>query len=192
MKTSLKRRNFLKLSALSIASIGLPNFNFGKTASQNKAVKNIRKNDIISAPPMGWNSFDSYGVYLHEEAAYQNLEEMAETYLPYGYEYFVIDNGWFGEYNLIPGTKYPAEKHASDVRINEYGLLQPSKCYFPNGLKHIIDRAHSLGLKFGIHIMRGIPRKQLNSICLSKEQNTELKILRTPEAFVIGVITITA
>lgn len=108
---------------------------------------------------MGWNSFDSYGVYLHEEAALANLEAMAEKLKPHGYEYFVIDNGWFGEYELQEGTLFPAEKHADDIRINEFGHFLPSKVYFPNGLKPIADRCHELGLKFGVHLMRGIPRK---------------------------------
>jgi hypothetical protein len=114
---------------------------------------------IAPKPPMGWNSFDSYGVYLHEKAAMENLEAMAEHLKPYGYEYCVIDNGWFGEYKLKPGTLYPLEKHASDVRLNEHGHVIPSKTYFPGGLKPIVDRCHQLGLKFGIHMMRGIPRK---------------------------------
>jgi hypothetical protein len=108
---------------------------------------------------MGWNSFDSYGVYLHEEAAMENLEAFAEKLKPYGYEYFVIDAGWFGEFELRPGTMYPAEKHAKKMNFNEYGLLQPSITYFPNGLQPIIDRCHELGLKFGLHLMRGIPRE---------------------------------
>ena len=95
---------------------------------------------IASKPPMGWNSFDSYGVYLHEKAAIANLEAMAEHLKPYGYEYFVIDNGWFGEYALKPGTLYPREKHASDVRLNEYGHVMPSKAYFPGGLTPIAER----------------------------------------------------
>lgn len=114
---------------------------------------------IAPTPPLGWNSFDSYGVYLHEQAAMENLEAMALKLEPFGYEYFVIDNGWFGEYKLKPGTLYPLEKHASDVRINEYGHVIPSKTYFHGGLKPIIERCHELSLKFGIHMMRGIPRK---------------------------------
>jgi alpha-galactosidase len=114
---------------------------------------------IAAKPPLGWNSFDSYGVYLHEKAAMENLEAMAKHLEPYGYEYFVIDNGWFGEYKLKPDTLYPLEKHASDVRLNEHGHVIASKTYFPGGLKPIIDRCHELGLKFGIHMMRGIPRK---------------------------------
>lgn len=44
----------------------------------------------------------------------------------------------------------------------------PSEVYFPNGLKPIADRAHELGLKFGVHLMRGIPRK-------AYEQNLPIK-----------------
>jgi len=117
---------------------------------------------------MGWNSFDSYGVYLHEEAAMSNLETFAEKLKPHGYEYFVIDAGWFGEFELREGTMFPAEKHAKIVNIDKYGLLQPSDTYFPNGLQPIIDRCHELGIKFGIHLMRGIPR-------LAAHQNTIIK-----------------
>jgi hypothetical protein len=108
---------------------------------------------------MGWNSFDSHGVYLHEDAARANLEAMAQKLKPHGYEYFVMDNGWFGEYQLVPGTRYPAEKHASRLNLNEHGYYQPSKVYFPNGLAPLIKRCHELGLKFGVHLMRGIPRQ---------------------------------
>jgi len=113
---------------------------------------------LVKTPPMGWNSFDSYGVYLHQDAAMANLEAFAEKLKPFGYEYFVIDAGWFGEFKLREGTIYPAEKHAMKLNFNEYGLLQPSITYFPNGLQQIIDRCHELGLKFGLHLMRGIPR----------------------------------
>ena len=100
-----------------------------------RANSDLNNDKVASTPPMGWNSFDSYGVYLYEDAAISNLEAMAEKLKPHGYEYFVIDNGWFGEYTLQEGTIYPAEKHAHDIRINEYGYFLPSKVYFPNGLK---------------------------------------------------------
>jgi hypothetical protein len=136
--------------------------NSSKTQASDSQVSQteIKKEDIKLAqtPPMGWNSFDSYGVYLHEKAAMANLEAFAKKLKPHGYEYYVIDAGWFGEFKLQEGTIYPAEKHARTLNFNEFGLLQPSKTYFPNGLKPIIDRCHELGLKFGIHLMRGIPR----------------------------------
>jgi len=124
--------------------------------SQKKSQQSIEP--LAQTPPMGWNSFDSYGVYLHEKAALENVEAFAEKLKPYGYEYFVIDAGWFGEFKLQEGTKFPAEKHAAKMKFNEFGLLQPSDTYFPNGMQHIIDRCHELGLKFGLHLMRGIPR----------------------------------
>lgn len=156
----VKRQYFFRLLIIAVAGLLLFQVSCKKEIMQTK----YEIPAPITAPPMGWNSFDSYGVYLHEEAARANIEEMAKTYLPYGYEYFVIDGGWYGEFNLIPGTKYADEKHASDVRLNEYGLPLPSNTYFPSGLKPLIEKAHSLGLKFGLHLMRGIPRKavQLN------------------------------
>lgn len=108
---------------------------------------------------MGWNSFDSYGVYLHEEAALANIEAMAAKLKPFGYEYFVIDNGWFGEYQLHPGTHFAREKHASDINLDAHGYYVPSRVYFPRGFAPLIARCHELGLKFGVHLMRGIPRK---------------------------------
>lgn len=121
-------------------------------------VKGQEEFNIAQKPLLGWNSFDSYAVYLHEKAAYENLEAFVSKLKPHGYEYFVIDAGWFGEFELVPGTLFPAEKHAKKVSIDEFGRLEPSKTYFPNGIKPIVEKAHQQGVKFGIHLMRGIPR----------------------------------
>jgi len=146
----MKRREFLQYASAGIAcAVG------GSAVRSAERTPNI----LAAKPPMGWNSFDSYGVYLYEKAALANLDAMAKKLKPFGYEYFVIDNGWFGEYKLQGGSLYPAEKHASDVRLNEFGIVQPSKCYFPNGLGPIVRRARKLGIKVGVHLMRGIPRK---------------------------------
>ncbi|NBB78225.1 MAG: glycoside hydrolase family 27 protein [Verrucomicrobia bacterium] len=158
------------------------------TPTQSTA--NTSQAELAQTPPLGWNSFDSYGVYLHEAAALANIEAFAEKLKPHGYEYFVIDAGWFGEFDLQPGTIYPAEKHAQKLNFNAYGLLQPSETYFPNGIQPLIDRCHELGIKFGIHLMRGIPREAVrldlpikgtpytaadiadpNSICVWNDQN---------------------
>jgi len=143
------------LHLLSIALIAL--FACNQPVKSDKSDKHL-----APTPPLGWNSFDSYGVYLHEKAAMANVEAFAEKLKPFGYEYYVIDAGWFGEFELRPGTIYPSEKHARKMNFNEFGLLQPSKTYFPNGLQPIIDRCHELGLKFGLHLMRGIPREVVN------------------------------
>lgn len=130
--------------------------------NNNPKSDNNEQVKLAQTPPMGWNSFDSYGVYLHEAAALANVEAFAKQLKPHGYEYYVIDAGWFGEFKLQPGTIYPAEKHAKKMNMNKYGLLQPSETYFPNGLQPIIDRCHELGFKFGLHLMRGIPREAVH------------------------------
>lgn len=115
----------------------------------------------LSTPPLGWNSFDSFGGYLHEQAAFEQLEAFARHLAPAGYDTFVVDIGWYGEYELKPGTLYPSPrtKHALDANLDATGRPLPSRCYFPNGFQALIRRTHELGLKFGLHIMRGIPRK---------------------------------
>lgn len=117
---------------------------------------------LLPKPPLGWNSFDSFGGYFHEEAAFAQLEAFAEKLAPHGDEYFIVDIGWYGEYELVPGTKFPSPnnyKHAGDIHLDEWARPLPSKCYFPNGFKSLVDHTHELGLKFGFHMMRGIPRK---------------------------------
>jgi len=154
--------------------------------NQSSAIKetnSISNSKFASTPPLGWNSFDSYGVYLHEKAALENLEVFAEKLKPSGFEYFVIDSGWFGEFKLFEDTIYPKEKHAADVRLNENGLFLPSKTYFPNGLEPIIKRCHQLDLKFGIHLMRGIPRKAVHEKLLIEGTNISAdKIAITEES----------
>ncbi len=66
-------------------------------------------------PPMGWNSFDFDGVYLHQKAALANVDAMAEQLKPRGYQFFVVDNGWYGE------TK--KETHGS-----REGKFEPGHC----------------------------------------------------------------
>ena len=118
-------------------------------------------NQFLRYPPSGWNSFDSFGGYLHETAAMEQLDAFERLLKPHGYEYFVVDIGWYGEYEFKPGTNLPSPKtkHAADINMDGYGRPLPSKCYFPNGLRPIIDAVHARGLKFGIHMMRGIPRQ---------------------------------
>lgn len=110
-------------------------------------------------PPRGWNSYNCYGCSANQRVVASNIQAFADRLQPAGYEYFVIDNGWFGEYLIEPGEEFTREKHASDVRLDEHGRLLPSQVSFPAGLQKQIDRTHELGIKFGVHLMRGVPRK---------------------------------
>jgi alpha-galactosidase len=122
--------------------------------------------DLAPRPPLGFNSFDSYLTYLSEDKAYALMDVMAEKYRPFGYEYFVIDAGWARNVELYPGSMYP--KKTKGVAMDEYGLLEPCEVYFPNGIKPLADHAHKKGLKFGVWIIRGIPRRAV-------EQNLPIK-----------------
>lgn len=96
-------------------------------------------------PYLGWNSFDSYGSRINHEQAMSNLKVFIDKMKPAGYEYFVLDAGWY----TVTGQ---------DDRVDEYGRLLPSEELFPEGFKPLADYAHQHGVKFGIHMMRGIPR----------------------------------
>ena len=121
----------------------------------------------LQTPPKGWNSFDCYGIFINEQQALSNLNAFVEKLKPHGYEYFCIDAGWYSEYPFQFDATAPINKHEAFHNIDEYGRLIASPKLFPRGLKYIADQVHAHGLKFGIHIMRGIPRKAV-------EQNTPI------------------
>lgn len=119
-----------------------------------------RVHDCTPTPPMGWNSWDCLGRYASEKSVSDNLEVMYKRLAPVGYKYLVIDIAWYAEFDIVEGQPHPSDdKRVADLRIDEFGRYLPSFTYFPNGLEPLIKRTHELGLKFGVHVMRGIPRK---------------------------------
>lgn len=125
----------------------------------NNGVDQEHTRALTPRPPLGWNSYDCYGCSANQRVVRTNLDAFAKRLKPSGYEYFVIDNGWFAEYAIAPGDEFTREREASDIRLDNNARQLPSKVSFPGGLKPLIDYAHSLGIKFGVHMMRGIPRK---------------------------------
>ncbi len=112
---------------------------------------------LAPSPPMGWNSWDSYGLTINEEQFKANAMILASL-KQYGWQYAVIDEGW---YMANPDGKTIEQKQ---YLWNNGGLLIPATDRFPSagdgaGFKPIADWVHSQGLKFGIHIVRGIPRQ---------------------------------
>ncbi|MCD8167079.1 MAG: glycoside hydrolase family 27 protein [Bacteroides sp.] len=111
-------------------------------------------------PPMGWNSWDCYGPTVEEHEVKANTDYMAEKLKPYGWEYIVVDIRWFVENDKAGGYNQTDPIYVLD----EYGRYQPAVNRFPSatdgkGFKELADYVHSQGLKFGIHIMRGIPKE---------------------------------
>ena len=113
-----------------------------------------------ATPPMGWNSWDCYGPTVTEAEVKANADYMARYLKPYGWEYVVVDIRWFVENDKAGGYNQTDPIYVMD----EYGRYQPAVNRFPSaeggaGFKPLADYVHSLGLKFGIHIMRGISKK---------------------------------
>ena len=113
---------------------------------------------IAFTPPMGWNSWDCYGAEVTEDTVRKNAAYMAEHLKEFGWEYIVVDIQWAG----VNAAGHGYEPFA-DLSMDEYGRLTPAPNRFPSaaggkGFRPLADYVHSLGLKFGIHIMRGMPR----------------------------------
>jgi alpha-galactosidase len=112
---------------------------------------------LAPTPPMGWNSWDAYGLTINETQFRANATVLAGL-RQYGWQYAVIDEGW---YMADPaGQTVPERKYLWDA----HGLLMPAPDRFPSaangaGFKPLADWVHAQGLKFGIHIVRGIPRQ---------------------------------
>ncbi len=115
--------------------------------------------DTLPQPVMGWNSFDCWGIFINEAQALANLDAFLTKLKPHGYDYFCIDAGWYSEYGALLEPDNPAAADRIDVHIDAYGRLVPAPKLFPRGLRYIADRCHEAGIKFGVHLMRGIPRK---------------------------------
>ncbi len=112
-----------------------------------------------TSPLLGWNSYNCYGTHINEKLTWENLDAFIQKLKPYGYEFYVLDAGWFGYVDLKQGQIWPTDGDKSHVTIDEFGRYIPSTDYFPNGFKAIVDHANKHGVKFGLHLMRGIPRE---------------------------------
>jgi hypothetical protein len=119
-------------------------------------------------PPMGWNSWDSYGTTVTEAQVKANADAMARDLKSHGWHYIVVDIQWYE-----PNAQGHDYAPGATLAMDEYGRLLPAVNRFPSsangqGFKTLADYVHSKGLKFGIHIMRGIPRQAV-------EQNLPIK-----------------
>lgn len=124
--------------------------------------------DYAKTPPMGWNSWDCYGASVTEAEVIAHADFMAEHLRPYGWEYIIVDIQW-----SEPEAKSTRYNDFYPLTMDAFSRLTPAENRFPstkhdNGFKSLGDYIHQKGLKFGIHIMRGIPRQAVH-------QNTAIK-----------------
>jgi hypothetical protein len=107
---------------------------------------------------MGWNSWNSFATTITEAQARETAAIMATKLLPFGYDVFTVDIQWY-EPNAASYT-YNAKPVPA---IDGNGRLLPAPNRFPSsagghGFAPLAAEVHGLGLKFGVHLMRGIPR----------------------------------
>lgn len=110
-------------------------------------------------PPMGWNSWDCFGPTVVEDEVKANADYMAAKLADYGWEYVIVDIRWFVENDKAGGYNQTNPIYVYD----EYGRYTPALNRFPSaangvGFKALADYVHQKGLKFGIHLMRGLPK----------------------------------
>jgi alpha-galactosidase len=120
------------------------------------AVAGVHAETLSSTPPMGWNSWDAYGLTIGETDFKANASVLAGL-KPLGWTYAVIDEGWY------MNNPFVEKLDARDYQVDVHGLLIPAVNRFPSaangaGFKPLADWIHAQGLKFGIHIVRGIPK----------------------------------
>ncbi len=114
-------------------------------------------------PPMGWNSWDGFATTVTEAQTRAQADVMKTRLAAHGWEYIVVDIQWY-EPNAT-GFDY---RQGAKLDMDEWGRLLPATNKFPSamdgkGFKPLADYVHSLGLKFGLHLMRGIPRQAVTA-----------------------------
>ncbi|MDT0345750.1 glycoside hydrolase family 27 protein [Streptomyces litchfieldiae] len=114
-------------------------------------------------PPMGWNSWDCYGTTVTEDEVLANAAFMHERMLAHGWDTVVVDIQWYE-----PTARQHGYNPDAPLILDDFGRQMPAPNRFPSaangaGFAPLAARVHDLGLRFGLHIMRGIPRRAVHA-----------------------------
>lgn len=94
---------------------------------------------LAKKPPMGWNSWNTFGPNISEQLILETADAMVDLgYREAGYEYLVIDDCW------------------SLMERDQDGSLVADPAKFPHGMKYVADYVHQKGLKFGMYSCAGL------------------------------------
>ncbi len=144
---------------LLICSIGMGSQSLVSQESSSASNAPVDATSLALTPPMGWNSWDGYGTTINEAQVRANAEWMAEHMKAFGWQYVTVDMEWF-----VMNPTSDGNSRTFAYSFDKYGRYTPAVNRFPSaangaGFKHLADYIHSLGLRFGIHILRGIPKQ---------------------------------
>ena len=118
-------------------------------------------------PPMGWNSYDAFGDSVTEGEVLDNARYLKEHLLAHGWQYVVIDFRWYDSEITYSDADLTRLRTGATLAADANGRLLPAPKKFPSaaggtGFKPLADQLHAMGLKFGVHMMRGIPRQAVS------------------------------
>ncbi|MDE7166965.1 MAG: NPCBM/NEW2 domain-containing protein [Bacteroidaceae bacterium] len=156
-------RTALTLFCLSLSAI--------QTQAQNNDSEIETFRTWAMTPPMGWNSWDCYYSSVTEKEVLQNAQYLVDNDLVrHGWEYVVVDIRWYCNHPSLGGGNYN-QRGDQDYVLDEYGRYLPSPSRFPScmvdgknvGFKPLAEKLHAMGLKLGIHLMRGVPKSVVGS-----------------------------
>jgi alpha-galactosidase len=126
--------------------------------------------DWADTPPMGWNSWDSYGSSVVESEVRANAQYMSDNLKQFGWEYVVVDIRW---YVNNPGSNGYTPFNETQFNYNTDGIMTPSPNRFTSAndgtFTQLASDIHNMDLKFGLHMMRGINRRFYDSV--NKNEN---------------------
>jgi hypothetical protein len=172
----MKKMSFAFLAALSLIACQT-----NKTTDTGSEAK-LLFHKWAPTPPLGWNSWDCYGPTVVESEVKANTDYMAEKLKKFGWNYIVVDIRWYVENDKAGGYNQVDPIYVMD----EYGRPTPALNRFPsaangNGFKPLADYVHGKGLKFGIHLMRGIPVVAVNKNTPILGSNARAQDIYSPE-----------
>ena len=118
----------------------------------------VSQDALALTPPLGWNSWDGYGTTINEAQVKANAQWMAEHLKSFGWQYVTVDMEWF-----VSNPTAEGNSKTFHYSLDANGRYTPAVNRFPSaangaGFRPLADYVHALGLKFGIHILRGIPK----------------------------------
>lgn len=151
----MRQSSFLRLLRALLLTCGL-------SVAAAAATSAAPSNDFhhwTATPPMGWNSWDAFGTTVTETQIKQQADFMAAKLKAHGWQYITVDIQWYQ-----PTAKGHSYEEGATLAMDSFSRLVPAPEKFPSaaggqGFKPLADYVHGKGLKFGIHMMRGIPRQ---------------------------------
>lgn len=149
---TLSRRDAIKVALAGAVAANWPAGAAGQSLSGTSEAKAQDESSTpaqpfhawAATPPMGWNSWDSFGASVTEAEYLENARILAERFLPFGYGIATVDIQWYE-----PGAQSSHYRPFAPLCLDAHS----------RGFAPLAARVHRLGLRFGVHIMRGVPRQ---------------------------------